>query len=89
MTTIIVRGLLCHFAHALNLKAATDTASGESGLCLLLGNRLSSDGHAHQPQGAMLQHSPFYNSLDGHRWLDDLPGGTRSKLRLVRGDGCD
>jgi hypothetical protein len=70
-------------------KAADHAASGESVLCLVLGNRRAFGGHAHRPQGEPLQHSPFYDSLDDHGWLDDLPEGMRSRLRLVFGDACD
>jgi len=40
-------------------KAANHVASGESVLCLLLGNRLASDGHAHQRQGERCSTRPF------------------------------
>ncbi len=75
-------------------KAANQAASGASVLCLLLGNRFASDGHAHlmdtltrcSPAAARtLQHSRFCSSLDSHGWLDDMPEGTRSKLGLVWG----
>jgi hypothetical protein len=36
--------------------------------------------------GRTLQPSPFFNSLDSYGWLNELPGGTRRKLRLVQGD---
>ncbi len=40
-------------------KGASYVASGESVLCLLLGNRLASDGHAHQRQGERCSTRPF------------------------------
>src|SRR5436309_15052853 len=59
VTTINVGDLLCNVAHSANLKAAAHAASGESVLCLLLGNRLASDGHAHQPQRERCSTRPF------------------------------
>jgi NAD dependent epimerase/dehydratase len=36
--------------------------------------------------GARVTALAQYNSFDSHGWLDDLPGSTRHKLNLVRGD---
>lgn len=37
-------------------------------------------------EGADVTALAFYNSFDGHGWLDDLPDTVRNKLKLVRGD---
>jgi UDP-glucose 4-epimerase len=39
--------------------------------------------------GAKVTALAQYNSFDSHGWLDDLPGTTREKVNLVRGDVRD
>jgi NAD dependent epimerase/dehydratase len=36
--------------------------------------------------GAQVTALAQYNSFDSHGWLDDLPGSTRNRITLVRGD---